>query len=102
MFHQIVGKGIRIKEWMKRAVVEASDKLAKYFPRLSPDAKFIRVVVGKHAIKKYKVRLEISLPKKKLYAQEKGDKLRTTLNRVVDDMRRQLKKYRDKLRRFKK
>jgi len=102
MFHQIVGKGIRIKHWMRELVTGVTDKLTKYLPPLPPDGKFIRVLIGRHAVKRYKVRLEISLPKKRLLAQEQGDKLRTTLNQAVDEMRRQLEKYKDKLRRFKK
>lgn len=101
MFNQIVGKGIRITDWMRELVAKATDKLSKYFPPLASDAKFIKVVIGKHPVKRYKVRLEINLPKKTLFAQEVGDKLKTALNRTIDDMRRQLKKYRDKLRRFK-
>ena len=101
MFHQIVGKGIRIKDWMRQTVAEATEKLGKYFPPLPADAKFIKVVIGKHPIKRYKVRLEVSLPKKTLFSQEDGNRLRTTLNGVVDEMRRQLKRYRDRLRRFK-
>ena len=101
MFNQIVGKGIQVTDWMRELVDKSTDKLGKYFPPLASDAKFIKVVIGKHPKKKYKVRLEISLPKRKLFAQEIGDKLKTTINSAVDDMRRQLKKYRDKLRRFK-
>jgi len=101
MFNQIVGKGVPVNDWMREVVAKATNKLGKYFPPLASDAKFIRVVIGKHPKKNYKVRLEISLPKRKLFAQEIGDKLKTTVNNVVDDMRRQLKKYRDKLRRFK-
>jgi ribosomal subunit interface protein len=100
MFNQIVGKGVRIKDWMREAVAKATEKLNKYFPPLSSDSKFIKVVIGKHPIKRYKVRLEVALPKKKLFAQDKGDKLLTTLNIAVDEMRRQLKRYRDRLRRF--
>jgi len=86
---------------MRQAVAKTTKKLNKYFPPLPSDGKFIKVVIGRHPLKRYKVRLEVSLPKKTLFAQEKGDRLRTTLNEVADDMRRQLKRYRDKLRRFK-
>ncbi|OGD62481.1 hypothetical protein A2160_00160 [Candidatus Beckwithbacteria bacterium RBG_13_42_9] len=102
MFHQIVGKGLQIRQWMKDLVDKATDKLSKYFPHLPPDGKFIRVTIGRDVVKRYKVRLQVSLPKRILFAQEQGDKLRTTVNEAADEMRRQLKRYRDRLRRFKK
>jgi len=102
MIHQIVGKGIRVKKWMRKEVALVVKKLAKFFPRTSRDNKFFKVVLGKHPIKRFKVRFEIWVPNKTLFAQKTGDKLRTTLNSAAEDIKRQLQKYKDRLRHFKK
>lgn len=101
MYHQLVGKGIKVKDWMKELINAATDKLGKYFPKLPPDAKFIKVIIAKDPVKRYKVNLEVKLPKRTLISQESGDKLRKTVNEATDEMRRQLKRFRDRLRRFK-
>lgn len=102
MIHQIVGKGIKIKKWMRKEVASVVSRLGKFFPKTSPDNRFLKVILGRHPVKRFKVRFEAWVPNKTLFAQKTGDKLITTLNGAAEDIKRQLQKYKGKLRRFKK
>ena len=94
---QLVGKQIEITEYMNQLAGQKISKLDKLLVDFADDAKFARVVFGKDPNLGYRIKVEVTLPQKTLFAQRKGRELEGVLNEVVDSVETQIRKLKDEL-----
>jgi ribosomal subunit interface protein len=82
---------------VREKIVKKLSTLDKYFSRLGSDISrgFVRITKGERF--GYKVGFGLSLPGKRLFTEEKKDRLLDAVDEVKDEMATQLKKYLDRL-----
>lgn len=94
MKYQITSDNIEISDSM---VALAKQKLSKLEPKLAgapEELKSVRAVLNSAPLEKFEVKLELTLGKKKFFAEEIDFALETALIAATEDLDRQLEKLR--------
>lgn len=96
---KIVTDDVEINDRILNIIQDKIDKgLEKYLPSLNEDIKKATVTIQKRSRWGYKIKFNMWLPKKEhIFAEEEGDDLLETFTRLREDLEKQLKKYREKL-----
>jgi ribosomal subunit interface protein len=96
---KIIGDNIDINPRIRKLVIEkVGEGLEKYLPKFNQEIKTATVRIKKHSRWGYKINFDMWLPEKyHIYAEERKGRLLSTLVGLRDQLIRQIKEYKGRL-----
>jgi ribosomal subunit interface protein len=99
MIVELVGNHARVSPRMRKLVERKAVKINQFLEGLHFPEEGIRLraVVDRHPVKSYQVTINLAIPHQQFRAEETGDRFTTALNETVDEVIRQIKRHKAKL-----